>query len=78
MQSLFLPYADQDRPPLDLRAICVEIERRLDGLSPDVERVDQSNKSGIRVSSGRVGSQRELWRAVEPVLPAGVFAEPRS
>ena len=78
VQTLFLPFADQDHPPLNLKAICVEIERQLDPLSPDVERAEHANRLGIRVSSARIGSQTEPWQVLEPALPRGVFADPRS
>lgn len=78
MYSLFLPYADQDRPPLNVESMCRELEANLDALSPDTQRDDAGGRIGIRIISARVDSAGELWAVVEPVLPAGVFAEPRA
>ena len=75
---IFLPYSDQDRPPLNARSICVKIEAALDALSPDTEITSHGGRVGIMVSSPRVETQGELWNAVEPVLPAGLFGAERS
>jgi hypothetical protein len=75
--TIFLPYADQDSPPLDVKAICTKIERRLDALIADVTTGTDGRRLGIIVSSSRVANQAELLRAVEPVLPdGGLFADP--
>lgn len=76
--SLFLPYADQDRPPLNARAICTQIEVELGALSVDTEIRNHHDRLGIMIASSRVGNQAELWDVVESVLPDGVFTEPRS
>jgi hypothetical protein len=78
--SIFLPFINQDRPPLDLRQICEDIARSLDAaLSPDVERHTAPNGLlGIAIGSSAVASESELWEAVRPTLPPGVFGEPRS
>jgi len=78
LYSLFLPYADQDQPPLNVHSICRELEAKLDALSPDTQQEDTGGPIGVRIFSDRVESVEQLWAAVEPVLPAGVFASPRA
>jgi hypothetical protein len=68
---IFLPYANQDRPPLNAKAICTTIERRLDALSPEAVPGTDGRRLGIVVSSSRVSSKAELVIAVEPILPGG-------
>jgi hypothetical protein len=78
--SIFLPFAQQDSPPLDLLRICDGIERSLDtASSPDVERHTAPNGLlGIMIGSSAVASEAALWGAVMPILPPGVFGGQRS
>ena len=78
--SIFLPFLNQDSPPLDLQRICEDIERSLDTvLSPDVERhTATSGLLGIVIGSSAVASGAALWEAVRPILPPSVFGDPRS
>lgn len=67
--TIFLAYANQDRPPLKVSALCGVIERKLTALRADVVPGTDGRRLGIIVSSSRVASQLELLVAVEPVLP---------
>lgn len=77
--TVFLPYAHQDRPPSNIEGICTQIETQLDQeWNPDVAFAIRSGGLGMMISSSKTGSQTaELWAAVEPILPAGVFVEPQ-
>ena len=73
---IFLPYANQDRRPLNAKVICTTIERRLDALSPEAVPGTDGRRLGIVVSSSRVSSKAELVIAVESILPdRGLFAD---
>jgi hypothetical protein len=78
--TVFLPYADQHRPPLNIETICTEIEMQLDPeWSPHVAFAIRDGRLGMMISSSKTGSQTAgLWAAVEPILSAGVFTEPSS
>jgi hypothetical protein len=78
--TVFLPYADQHRPPLNIEAICTEIEMQLDpDWNPRVAFAIRDGRLGMMISSSKTGSQTaELRAAVEPILPADVFTEPNS
>jgi hypothetical protein len=69
---------DQDCPPLNIEAICAEIESQLDReWSPNVAFAIRDGRLGMMISSSKTGSQTAgLWAVVEPILPAGVFTEP--
>jgi hypothetical protein len=74
--TIFVPYADQDRPPLNVKTICTKLERQLDALSPEAVPGTDGRRLGIIVSSSKVASQAELLAAVEPILPdGGLFAD---
>lgn len=76
--SIFLPLEKRGGEAINLPALCEHIERRLDHLSPDAEIIEQHGRRGLRISSSRVTDQDDLWKAVEPLLPAGVFGPPQS
>jgi hypothetical protein len=71
--SISLPLEKQGGEPTNLPALCEHIERRLDHLSPDAEIIGQHGRRGLRISSSHVSNQDDLWKAVEPLLPPGVF-----
>jgi hypothetical protein len=75
--TIFLPYADQDHPPLKARAICRKIEMKLDALNLDVAPGTDGRRLGIIISSSKVASQLEVLAAVDPIVPdRGQFADP--
>jgi hypothetical protein len=74
--EIFLPLADEGRAS-SIAAACEALERQLDHLSPATELAERGGRIGLRISSARVGSSDELWKAVEPLLPAGMFEGPQ-
>jgi len=77
--SIFVPYALQDQPPLNIEALCERISHSLEFIHADVADATTAELlRGVNVSSSKVDSHDELWAAVEPILPASIFDEPRS